>query len=156
VSKLDAIPPTVDSILLVDDEPDILDALKDLFEVTMPDTEVLTASNGEEALKILRARSVGVIISDFKMPGMDGLELLMHAKQLHPDTPRILITAYPQVNLAMGAINDAAIQNFFTKPLNPVQVQDAVKAALLKARQEAIRRRNVQSRLQSPPRHPLS
>jgi len=153
VSKLENLPHSAQAILVVDDEPDILSALADLFEVTMPEAKVLTATSGEEGLKVLEAEKVDIIISDYKMPGMDGLEFLRRAQQRWPEVPRILITAYPQLNLAMDAINEAAIQNFFTKPLNPIQVQEAVKAALIKARMSQQRLQRFQDR-QKPIRGP--
>ncbi len=134
MSKLGSLPAQAQAILVVDDEPDILQALKDLFEATMPGAEVFTAGSGEEGLEVLEKQKVDVIISDYRMPGMDGLEFLSRCGEKLPEVPRILITAYPQLNLAMDAINNAAIQNFFTKPLNPMQIQEAVKAALIKAR----------------------
>lgn len=148
--KLDRIPTSPQAILIVDDEPDILGALRDLFEVTMPECRVLTAESGEQGLEILAKEPVDVVISDYRMPGMDGLEFLRRCAQMAPETPRILITAYPQLNLAMDAINEAAIQNFFTKPLNPVQVQDAVKAALLKARAMRQKQAQFEERVKRP------
>ncbi len=109
-------------ILLVDDEPDILDSLQELLEASIPDLVVLTAAGGEEALEILGKAPVKILVSDFKMPGMNGMDLLRAARQKAPNVPRVLMTAFPDLQIAIEAINEAAIQNFFTKPLDPDDV----------------------------------
>jgi DNA-binding NtrC family response regulator len=139
MSKLGTVRPSVQAILLVDDEPDIRESLADVFALYLPGVKILTASNGKEALDILGKEQVGLIVSDYKMPGMDGLEFLTKARQVAPAAPRILITAYPELNVAVRAINEAQIQNFLTKPITPQALIEAVNAALLKARQESQR-----------------
>ncbi len=94
----------------------------------------------------MEEHEIDVVISDFRMPGMDGLEFLRRAMERTPAAARILITAYPQLSLAMDAINDAAIQNFFTKPLQPAKVEEAVKAALIKSRMERQRLAHFEQR----------
>jgi DNA-binding NtrC family response regulator len=74
---------------------------------------------------------------------MDGLEFLTKAKQVAPAAPRILITAYPELNVAVRAINEAQIQNFLTKPITPQALLEAVNAALLKSRSAAQRAANA-------------
>lgn len=132
--KLASYRPQVDTILLVDDEPDILESLKDTVESHLPGVKVLTATNGKAGLDILKDTKVGLVIADFRMPGMDGLEFLTKCRKAAPETPRILITAYPELDAAVRAINEAAIQNFLTKPISPDMLMQAVNAALLKAR----------------------
>lgn len=139
MSKLGSTRPTVSSILVVDDEPDILESLSDVFSVHLPGVQVLTAGNGHKALDILAKESVDLVISDYKMPGMDGLEFLTKARLVAPNASRILITAYPELNVAVRAINEAQIQNFLTKPITPQALMEAVNAALLKSRQAAQR-----------------
>lgn len=123
-------------ILLVDDEPDILDSLKELLEAAIPNVEVLTAPSGEDALELLGANNVKILVSDFKMPGMNGMELLRAAKEKAPKVPRVLMTAFPDLQIAIQAINEAAIQNFFTKPLDPDEVLKVV-TDMLEHRQSA-------------------
>lgn len=134
MSKLGSLRPSVESILIVDDEPDILESLSDVFALHLPGVKVLTAASGKEALAVLAKESVGLVISDYKMPGMDGLEFLTKAREVAPGAPRILITAYPELNVAVRAINEAQIQNFLTKPITPQALIEAVNAALLKGR----------------------
>lgn len=139
MSKLGSLRPSVESILVVDDEPDILESLTDVFALHLPGVKILTASNGAAALAILAKEEVGLIVSDYKMPGMDGLEFLTKARQAAPGAARILITAYPELNVAVRAINEAQIQNFLTKPITPQALLEAVNAALLKGRSAAQR-----------------
>ena len=134
MSKLGSLRPSVQAILVVDDEPDILESLTDVFAVHLPGVKVHTAGNGTKALDILKKEQVGLVISDYKMPGMDGLEFLTKAREVAPAAPRILITAYPELNVAVRAINEAQIQNFLTKPILPDNLMQAVKAALIKGR----------------------
>ncbi len=126
--------PQVGAILVVDDEPDIRESLKDLIESQMREAKVYTAASGKEALALLSKQSVDLIISDFRMPGMDGLEFLTRCRDLLPEIPRILITAYPALDAAMRAINEAQIQNFLTKPVMPDAFMQAIRAAIVKGR----------------------
>lgn len=106
-------------ILLVEDEPDIRQSLKDLMEMQIPELSVTTAENGHEALRLLPEVRPTLIITDFKMPGMNGLEFLAAARALAPETPRVLMTAYPDLEIASRAINEAHIENFLAKPVEP-------------------------------------
>lgn len=132
-------------ILLVDDEPDILDSLKELLEAAIPDVEVVTAPSGQEALEILEKGQIKILVSDFKMPGMNGMELLRTARSKAPNTPRVLMTAFPDLQIAIQAINEAAIQNFFTKPLDPDEVV-RVLSDMLEARASSAQRERAFAR----------
>lgn len=133
--KLANLRPQVGAILVVDDEPDIVESLQDLLEAHLGNVKVLTASSGKAGLAILKKEGVDLVISDFRMPGMDGLEFLTKCWEVAPNTPRILITAYPELDAAVRAINEAQIQNFLTKPIMPEALMQAVNAALVKGRQ---------------------
>jgi DNA-binding NtrC family response regulator len=139
MSKLGSVRPSVDAILIVDDEPDILESLTDVFALHLPGVKIHTAESGKRGLEILAKEPIGLVVSDYKMPGMDGLEFLTKARQVAPAAPRILITAYPELNVAVRAINEAQIQNFLTKPITPTALIEAVNAALLKSRSAAQR-----------------
>jgi len=126
-------------ILLVDDEPDILESLQELIEVSLEDVDVVSVESGEEALKVLDERTVDLIVSDYKMPGMNGLEFLTEARERLPRVPRIVMTAFPDLDIAIRAINEANIENFFTKPLDPDEILDVVSATLKSRAAEAQR-----------------
>lgn len=114
----------------MDDERDILDSLSELFLAALGDVRCLTASGGAEALALLQDQPVDVILSDYKMPGMNGLEFLEKARQAAPNVPRILMTAFPDLEVAIQAINEARIETFFTKPLDPDKILQVVQASL--------------------------
>lgn len=132
-------PERVQTILVVDDEDDIRDSLRELLEASIDRVQVRTAASGAEAAEILTRETVDLLITDYKMPGMNGLELLSHARAVVPRTPRILITAFPDLDLAIRAVNEAKIENFFTKPLEPDAVVEIVRAVLLERRAAELR-----------------
>lgn len=122
--------PRKQTILVVDDEEDILESLKDLLETSIPNSRVLTAANGEAGMKVLEEEHTDLIVTDYKMPGMSGLDFLEESKKLAPKTPRILVTAFPDLEIALRAINDAKIENFFTKPLDPPKIVEVITDVL--------------------------
>lgn len=111
-----------DTVLVVDDEPDIRESVAQILESTLGGVEVATAADGDEALKRLAEGDVDVVIADFRMPGMDGLELLKQVSERWPDVPRILMTAYGDLDVAVEAINAAHVHSFFRKPFDPEEV----------------------------------
>lgn len=117
------------TILVVDDEPDICVTLRDLFELYLG-AKVLTASSAEEALPALQGDHLDLIISDYKMPGTDGLEFLKVASQAKPEVPRFLITAFPDLDIAVRAINEAHVHNFLIKPLTRTELLNLVEEVL--------------------------
>ncbi len=119
-----------DRVLVVDDEKDILESMKDLLEASLDDAEIETASSGQQALEILAAKDIDLIISDYKMPNMNGLEFLAEAQKRAPGVPRILLTAFPDVGIAVRAINEAGIENFITKPFEPSEAIETVAKIL--------------------------
>lgn len=116
-------------VLCVDDEENILKALTRLFR-TEP-FQVLTATSGREALDILRRTAgIGLILSDQRMPEMTGTEFLEQAALLVPDTPRMILTGYADMNAAIAAINQGGAQRFLVKPWNEQELLLAVKDGL--------------------------
>ena len=79
-------------LLLVDDEPDMLDSMQILIETCLVGTKVICAISGRQALSHLESGRIDAIISDFQMPGQDGIELLHKAHERHPAVPRIRLT----------------------------------------------------------------
>lgn len=133
-------PPTV---LLVDDEVDIVESLAELIESMSENVRVLKARSGKEGLEILGRETVDIIVTDYKMPGMSGLEFLAEARRIAPNVPRILITAFPDLELAVKAINQEHIENFLTKPLDPATVVETIEGVVRQRRHELQRQRAI-------------
>lgn len=102
------------TLLLVDDEENILSALKRLLR--RDGYRILTANGGAEALALLAENTVDVIVSDQRMPAMTGVEFLRRARTIHPDTVRIVLSGYTELQSITDAINEGAIYKFLTKP----------------------------------------
>lgn len=128
-------------VLLVDDEPDILDALQMFLESELPDIAVTTAPSGAAGLEVLKTTPVDVIVADYKMAGMDGLQFLAEARVLAKGVPRILMTAFPDLQLAIRAVNQENIRSFFTKPLDPPSVVETLRDILAERHAEEARQR---------------
>ena len=116
-------------LLLVEDEADIRESLKDLLEGSVEGLEVVTAKGGAEALQVLAAFSPHLVLSDYKMPGMNGLELLAAVRDAAPGAQRILMTAFPDLDVALGAINGAHIHGYLPKPLDIDDLLGRVRGA---------------------------
>lgn len=128
-------------ILVVDDEEDIRESLRALFETCMEEVDVSTAASGADGLDALARERIDLVITDYKMPGMNGLDFLHRAAKQGPPTPRILVTAFPDLEIAIRAINEANIENFFTKPFDADQVLDVVRGILREQRAQELRNR---------------
>lgn len=102
------------TLLLVDDEENFLRAMTRVF--LNEGYKVLTATSGELAMDILEHNDVHVLVSDQRMLGMTGVELLSRIKYLYPEVVRILITGYADVELATKAVNKGSIYKFLVKP----------------------------------------
>ena len=128
-----------DTILLVDDEANVLSALS---RALIDDPfEILTASGGREALEIMEDKTVKAIVSDERMIGMQGAELLAEVKRRSPETVRILLTGHATLEAAMRAVNEGEIYRFFTKPWDDMQIRFALMSAVEKYNLEAENRR---------------
>ena len=112
------------TLLLVDDEPNILASLKRLFR--RDGYEILVANGGEEGLEILKSHHVDVIISDQRMPVMTGVEFLRRAKSGFPDTIRIVLSGYTELQYITDAINEGSIYKFLTKPWDDDQLRNHI------------------------------
>jgi len=117
------------TVLVVDDQESIRLALSKIL--TKEGYNVILAGEGEEALNTLRERKVNVILSDLKMPKMDGLQLLKATKLLKPEVEVILITAHGTIEKAVGAMKDGA-HNFITKPFKKIMIANTIKIAIEK------------------------
>ncbi|MCK4223589.1 MAG: response regulator [candidate division Zixibacteria bacterium] len=115
-------------ILIVDDEENILSALKRLFR--RENYQIFTAESGEEGLKILDEHEVDLIISDLKMPSMNGVEFLTKAKQKNSDALRIMLTGHADLKSVIDAIDQGEVYRFLLKPWNNEELKMTIKQAL--------------------------
>ncbi|WP_243370978.1 ATPase, T2SS/T4P/T4SS family [Geotalea sp. SG265] len=116
------------TILFVDDEEGVLSAMRRIF--MEENYKILTAANGEKALAIFDAEPVHLVVSDHRMPGMTGAELLKAIKERSPQTIRIMLTGHADVNSIMGAVKEGAVYKFITKPWNDEDLRLTVSLAL--------------------------
>ena len=127
------------TILLVDDEEPILNSLRRLLR-SQP-YEILLADSGAKALEILEQRPVDVVMSDARMPGMDGATLLAHIHRLYPSTLRILLTGYADMTMIAKAINEGQIHRYISKPWNDDEMLVTLRQALVYQHSESERQR---------------
>jgi len=116
------------TILFVDDEENILSSLVRLFR--KEDYDLLTATGGEEGLKIVESREISLVISDHMMPGMTGVDFLTRVKDISPDTIRIMLTGYADLEAAISAINKGEVYRFISKPWNDEELKLTVRQSL--------------------------
>lgn len=115
-------------ILLVDDEPDILRTIKTLVEASIDGVQVLTASSGRIGLELLDRERVDLIVSDLRMPGMDGIEFLYQARRHHGNIPRVMLTAFGNEDVARRAIVETFCSAFLSKGVEPeVLIENVTK-----------------------------
>lgn len=119
--------PNKPSMLLLDDEQEILNALKRLFR---KDFEIDMFVEGEEALEALKNKDYAVIVSDMRMPHLDGAAFLAQAKDLAPGSSRILLTGYADMESTVRAINQGEIFSYVSKPWDNEELKVLVKNAL--------------------------
>ncbi|HUR69256.1 MAG TPA: response regulator [Candidatus Thermoplasmatota archaeon] len=117
-------------ILVVEDEEDIRTLLCELLGSSLENVIVEGRGDGPSALKAIAANAPDLVITDYKMPGMNGLDFLAHVRLQLPNVPAILITAFPELDLAVRAINEARVQSFLQKPVDPAQVLRVVGGIL--------------------------
>jgi putative two-component system response regulator len=119
------------TVLFVDDEQSIRNAIERMY-MERDDIRCLFAASGQEGLDILDKEEVWVVLSDYLMPGMRGIEFLSKVKGRHPDVIRIMMTAYADLSIAIDAINKSEAYRFVTKPWNNQELMDIVDEALMR------------------------
>jgi response regulator RpfG family c-di-GMP phosphodiesterase len=121
--------PAADSVapvvLCVDDEPNILSSLR--RQLRSLGCRILTADGGAEALELLRHEPIDVIVSDMRMPQMDGTELLEHVHRGWPGVVRILLTGHADIKASVAAINRGRIDRYMNKPWDEQELTSAVR-----------------------------
>ncbi|MGE5468075.1 MAG: EAL domain-containing protein [Ignavibacteria bacterium] len=115
------------TLLLVDSDPGVLAALRRLFR--REGYTLLTATGGVEALDLLAAHGAAVVISDARMPVMNGAEFLGKVREIHPDTVRIILSGYTDLEAVTDAVNRGEIFKFLTKPWADQELLEAVRDA---------------------------
>lgn len=121
--------PAKDAVLLVDDEQPLLD----VFSAALgPYFEVTTASNAREADFLLQKKAFKVVVADHLMPGGNGMNFLVRAREEFPHMQRILVTGYMKPEMLLRSVNEAALFRYLLKPVSMQElikvVQDAAKA----------------------------
>jgi signal transduction histidine kinase len=116
------------TLLVVDDEPGVLRTVHDLLRI---DYHVVTCESGTLALDILRSSAaIDVIMSDQRMPGMSGVEVLRQAREIRPEVTRLLFTAYTEIRTVVDAINQGHVFRYISKPWEPAELEAMVRQAV--------------------------
>jgi len=118
---------TKPQILFVDDEQRVLNSMRIMFRRHY---DLHLAANGREALQIIKARDIDVIVADHRMPQMTGVEVLTKVRELSPRTVRILLTGYADLDAVEGSINEGEVFRFLTKPCPPDQLRETLNLAV--------------------------
>mgnify|MGYP001598965937 CR=1 FL=1 len=113
------------SLLVVDDELLIRDLLYDFF--TGQGWTIAVAENSDKAISIMENKPIDMVLTDIKMPGMDGLELAAWVREHYPTTPVVIVTGYPSVESAVSAIR-SKVTDYITKPFNINQLYKTLEA----------------------------
>jgi diguanylate cyclase (GGDEF)-like protein/PAS domain S-box-containing protein len=119
------------AVLVVDDEPNVLKALARLLR--REPWRVLTAESPEAALKMMAQTSVQVLLTDQRMPGLSGLDLVKRVRQIHPATVRMIMSAHADISTMTAAINEGAVFRFIPKPWDPEQLRRDIREAVILA-----------------------
>ena len=122
------------TILYVDDEENNLFSFKATFRIKY---HILTALSGDEALKILEANQVHIIVTDQRMPEMTGVEFLEKVLEKYPDPMRILLTGYADMGAVVDAVNKGKIFHYLAKPWNEEELDMTIKRAYQKYLEKA-------------------
>lgn len=124
------------TVLLVDDDLSLLQSL--MRNLRKEPYEFRTATSAEEALGILGRTSVDLVVCDWRMGGMTGTEFLTCVATDYPDTKRIMLTGHATLDMVLGAINNAGVHRFYTKPFDAEKLAQAIRQLLAsKAKQTA-------------------
>ncbi len=131
------------AVLLLDDEPKVLSGLKRALR--KEPYELLCATSAEEAFGILEERPIDVVISDQDMPGMTETVFLAKVREVYPSTSRLMLTGKATLDVALQAINDDAVKQFFTKPCDHATLAQSIRNIIKeKALEQAIERARQQ------------
>lgn len=125
-----SITPQKNAILFVDDEANVLSSTRRMLRKNATDWDMTFANSGTEAVKLSKTKNFDVVVSDMRMPEMDGLETLNTIKSTSPDTVRIMLTGNADQQTAINAINEGEIFRFLTKPCDRDTLVSGIEAAI--------------------------
>lgn len=141
------------NILFVDDEPNILDGLRRMLRPLRSDWDMFFANGGNEALKLLAEKPIDVVVSDMKMPGMDGAQFLQEVSTVYPQIVRIILSGYSEDEMIFKSIG--AAHQFLSKPSDPETLKETVnKACALRDLLQDEKIRRLVSQMRSVPSLP--
>jgi DNA-binding NtrC family response regulator len=136
-------------MLIIDDDTVFLKAVSEAFKRTRPDINIETATTAEQGLRLLADRHFDAIISDFRMPGLNGVDLLKECAVSCPATPVVILTGYGSAALEQDALNHGAYA-VLQKPVDPDVMDSVVRRSILRAQ---ILQRSLPSDLTPPEIH---
>lgn len=116
------------TVLFVDDESNILNSLKRLLR--HEEYNLITASSAQEGLQVLREKSIDLVVSDQRMPEVPGNEFLQTVKEQYPETVRVILSGYADINVILDAVNKGEIYRFLTKPWNDEELKVVLRQCL--------------------------
>lgn len=122
-----------DTVMIVDDEPMVLTALRSFLELETG-YRVLTFLTAQQALDALAEEHVDVVVSDYMMPGMDGITFLCQVRETWPLTTRILLTGYADKENAIRAINEAGLYHYLQKPWDNEHLKLVIRNGIERSR----------------------
>jgi len=114
------------TILVVDDEPDVVQSVRDLLRL---DYKVLTATKADEACELLKEHQVDVVMTDQRMPEITGVQFLNKIKDPYPEATRLLFTGYADIRAVIDAINQGNVYRYIAKPWDPDELQTIIREA---------------------------
>ena len=139
------------TILAVDDEPANVRMLERLFH---KEFNVLTATSGEEALELLNRETVTLIITDQRMPGMSGTDLLRESLRSRPDAIKIILTGYTDIEALIEAINVTRVYKFVSKPWDPIDLKELVHDAVAEHERQTDQKKMLEGLISLVQSHP--
>lgn len=140
-------------VLFVDDEPQILRGITRMLDCTDVDWDIVTANSGNEALELLEDRIAEVVVSDMKMPGMDGAQLLEEVSRLYPEAVRIILSGQAEKEVVYRAVKP--MHQYLAKPCEADRLRDAIaRSCSLRLVLEATKSHQILGRISSLPSLP--
>ena len=118
----------IPQVLLVDDDPLVLEGLRRALR--KEPYAIHCATSAEQALAMLATQHIDLIVSDERMPGMKGNQLLQVVREKYPSTMRIMLSGHPSLDVALRAINSGEVFRLFTKPCNEIELALGIRGAL--------------------------